>query len=267
MNLPRLLLLPLLCAVPSCTISFGTENHSAERQENFAFDPQNALRLRVEDRNGSIEVRHGGPRIDAEVLFRATAADPETARDRVDRAEFTAHHEGDTLVLRVTHPDEERHVGARLTLQVPAGMRLDLDTSNAKIRVRDPYANVVASTSNGSIDVDCAGGPAQLASSNGSVTLRGTPTSFDVTTSNASIHLDLDGDFAGDGSARTSNGSISLELGGLLHSGLSTKTSNGKVSVDESLRAPSSFRGAGSSAHNVDLHTSNASISVRQRGS
>lgn len=252
---PSVLALPVLLFTSSCVIAIGDgarEQAREERHATFALD--GAATVRVEGRNGSLRVvQGGGGEIDCEALLTAWADTRLEAEDELAAMAVVAERSGSVLRIHVDIPPGLHRWAAAMNLRVPAGIALDLDTSNGRIVVEDPFPTVRADTSNAAVEVRCAG-RAELATSNGSVALSGPVADFDIHTSNASVTVDLIGDWSGRGEVRTSNGAIALSCSGRLRAAATASTSNGRIRGVENLR-----REAGGF---LVLRTSNADITL-----
>ncbi|MBL7008295.1 MAG: hypothetical protein ISR76_04805 [Planctomycetes bacterium] len=258
MERPSLFALLALLFTPSCVLVIGDWDHArAQVERDDQFDADGVSRLRVECRNGSIQVARGGEDIACHAKLTATARDAEGAERLAAEMFVTAERSGDLLRIYVDAPAEARNWSAAMRLSVPAGLALDLDTSNGRVVVEDSFSSIRAETSNASIQVLCDG-DAELETSNASVRLAGTPRTFDIRTSNASAAVELAGDWSGRGKVRTSNGSITIDCAGRLRCATAASTSNGSVHGVRDLRGEP---GVG----DLVLRTSNASIRVNEQ--
>ncbi len=258
MERPSLLALLALLFTPSCVIVIGDwDRESARVERDYQFQADGVSRLRVECRNGSIRVAQGGPEIDCLAKLTASSVDYDEANRLASAMAVRSERSGDLLRLFVEVPEDATGWSASMSLKVPAGLALDLDTSNGRIVVADTFSTIRADTSNASIQVHCDG-DAELDTSNGSVRLVGLPETFDIHTSNASATVDLSGDWNGYGQVKTSNGGITINCAGKLRCATSTTTSNG------SIRGARDLRGEPEVGELV-LRTSNASIRVNEQ--
>ena len=257
MERPSLFALLALLFTPSCVIVIGDfDRESARVQRSAEFDTQGASTLRVECRNGSITVAQGGPTVEVDATLTVNGPDRAEANRMADQLELRSHREDDVLRVFVDVPDDASGWSATMQLRVPAGMALDLDSSNGKIVLQDSFPSVRAETSNGTIIARCDG-EAWLDTSNGRVQLIGAPQSFWIDTSNAGVTVDLAGDWNGKGEVRTSNGPIRLNCSGRVRCATTARTSNGPVTGVRDLRGEP---GVGE----LTLRTSNASITVSE---
>lgn len=110
--------------------------------------------------------------------------------------------------------DEE--VSFRYTVRVPAGVRVDLRTTNGNVGVRGAGSEVVASTTNGNVGAESAGGPVTAHTTNGDVNVRmgsvGGATDLDFSTTNGSVYVTIPESLGAQVSLATTNGSVSSEF-------------------------------------------------------
>lgn len=158
--------------------------------------------------------------------------------------------------------------------------RLDLETSNGAIAVRDPDGDVKARTSNGRIGVTGGSGSLALSTSNGAIEIQDLRASgLVVETSNGRIAFT--GALAPGSRSQltTSNGRVTLTLPPDLSASVDLKTSNGAIDVgyplttqpvDGNTNARSSVRGTiGSEAGTgtqIVVRTSNGAITIARQG-
>ncbi len=258
MERPSLLALLALLFTPSCVIVIGDwDRESAKITRVDQFEVDGASKLRVECRNGSIRVAQGGGQVECQTDLTASADSREEANHLVEEMFVTSERKGELLRIYVDVPPAADGWSASMQLQVPAGLALDLDTSNGRIVVEDSFSSVRADTSNGSINVRCDG-VAELETSNGSVKLAGMPERFDIHTSNASATVNLAGDWNGEGKIKTSNGSITVNCAGQVRCATTSSTSNGSIKGVRDLRGEPDVG-------ELVLRTSNASIRVHEQ--
>jgi DUF4097 and DUF4098 domain-containing protein YvlB len=216
------------------------------RDFHFSFPMKPGGRLFVNSFNGSVEISvWDQDNIDISGTKYAPTA------DQADALKVDVDHAPDSVSVRVERQYEwHGSRGVRFTIKVPRNTVLD---------------RIV--TSNGSIDVSDASGPARLKSSNGGIRVEKFHGSLDAETSNASV--DLEG-IEGDVVAHSSNGRIRAEG---VHGSLDADTSNNSVTAavesgDRPVRVetrngsidltlPAGFTGG------VRAHTNNNGITLR----
>lgn len=107
-------------------------------------------------------------------------------------------------------------VGFTFTVRVPAGVRVDLRTTNGDLVVRGAGSDVVARTTNGNVHAETAGGPVVAYTTNGNLTARmttvGDARDLDFTTTNGSVSVTLPESIGAEVSLSTTNGSVSSEF-------------------------------------------------------
>lgn len=149
--------------------------------------------------------------------------------------------------------NENNDVSVHFQVRVPEGVRVDLNTVNGGIEVRDVTTEVRAQTVNGGITARSAGGPVRARTTNGSITVAmgslGNADDLDYQTVNGSITLELPSNFGAE-----------LELG----------TVNGRVSTDFPITisgtlSPRRLRGTiGDGRTRLRASTVNGSVSLRK---
>jgi hypothetical protein len=171
-----------------------------------------------------------------------------------------ANLEGTTLVLGDGCPSFNIlflggcQVDFRVT--VPAGVSIDLDSSNGDLVVEGITGGVVLRTSNGDVDLDRLTGEVDVRTSNGSIIGRGLESpSVDADTSNGRISLIFDAP-PDRVVAETSNGNIDLEVPATPYR-IDANTSNGDIDLDV-VSDPDAAR-------TIEVKSSNGDIDIRRR--
>lgn len=144
---------------------------------------------------------------------------------------------------------------------VPAGLELQLETSNGVIEVRGGVRTLTATTSNGAINaIDTLAGKLTLETSNGGIEVRGARGEVNANTSNGRIRLER---VEGQVRLETSNNGITLDRVTLpTESSNEVTTSNGSIEVI-GLNAPNGLRVEGSTS-NGRLNLEMPGFSVQQ---
>jgi hypothetical protein len=244
--------------------------------------------LRVDTRNGSIEVRRADvPEVRITARLRART------EDRLRGTRIVAGRETDgTLYVGVRWAYERRYgnEGCSFEILVPeaSGLRLetsnapirvagtsgtaDLDTSNGEIVAEDHAGELQARTSNGPIRLRRVGGDVVARTSNGPIEVVEASGPVEADTSNARVVIRLDDAATGPIRAATSNGRIDLDVGAGFRGDLRIETSNGRIRVDpdRGVRLLSMSRDAaririGEPGPLSTAVTSNGSVSIRIR--
>src|SRR5271157_3293830 len=219
------LFLPAVAAVlfflAACNIEdFSGERYSRDFHYSFSLKPNG--RLTVESFNGSVEVS-GWDQNTVDISGVKYGPSQEAA----DTLKIDIADSPEEISVRAVRPSDHRgSLGARFTIKIPRGARLDrIVTSNGAIRTID------------------GAGPARLRTSNGSIHVQDLAGSLDAQTSNSSVELL---NVAGDATVRSSNGHIRADgLTGSLDANTSNSGINAKI---------------GEAAKSVRLDTSNGSV-------
>lgn len=213
-----------------CDAAFTAEDVLSQTFETPA-SPQ----VVVETFNGSIDVQAGGAdEVSVEVTRRGSGATQAEAEADIQNVEVTMAQEGDTIRIvarRVDSPFSIGNSGASMTLVVPAGTALDLQSSNGEIVADGVTGDIRMRTSNGAIEVRGGAGSLDLETSNGAIRIEASAAAVDAHTSNGRIEFEgslVEGDQVFD----TSNGSIELTLPADLGFNLDAETSNGEITTD-----------------------------------
>lgn len=163
--------------------------------------------------------------------------------------------------------------GVGYVISVPAGINLDLNTSNGKISVSGQgLADLTARSSNGSVLVDNAGtGQLIVRTSNSLVRIDGWRGDVDCITSNGAIHAYLGLVERGNYTLTTSNGAINLVVDKSSRFNFQGSTSNAAISSNltglwsippAGKSFSGSYNGGGAT---ISASTSNSSISIQHR--
>lgn len=178
------------------------------------------------------------------------------------------------LAVVVTAPSDPRNYGADFEIGLPAGIALNLHTSNAAVSVAGARAGITARSSNGAVSLIGTAGPADLTTSNGTVVVAVHTGSITIGTSNGAVECDLALlDPTGHCRIETSNGRVTLRLPADVSARFELTTSNADVTVAAGFGSVSYTRsertrksGAiGSGAAELTITTSNGDIIVQPR--
>ncbi len=251
-------LLLLVLTLSSC-------DEMLRKEEEFAFDinPEslNSTLLDIDSRNGYIEVspwERDYFRIEGKKYIQGTG----NLEDELGKVQIKYKEIGSTTRIYVDFPESSNifkmgSYGANLNISVPLKVlntvnRIDLDTSNGSIALKECNGSVIADTSNGRVIIENCTGDFKLKSSNGSITINQLKGQIDADTSNGSIKIE-DCFLSGFNNAfNTSNGSITGNFTPSLSGNMTFDTSNGRID----LKIPQN------SNLNFSAKTSNASVSI-----
>jgi hypothetical protein len=273
------LLLPALGAaligLSACDIEdWGGNFQRFEKDFHYSYALKSDGSVTIESFNGSVEIS-GWDQNTVDISGVKYGPTQEAA----DTLKIDITDTPEEISVRAVRPSDRRgNLGARFTITIPRGARLDrivtsngairtldgagparLRTSNGSIRVRDLAGSLDAQTSNSSVELLNVAGDAIVRSSNGHIRAEGLRGSLDANTSNSGIEAKI-GEAAKSVRLDTSNGSVDLSLPASFSSDLRVSTSNSSITV----RIPRE-----PNAHLV-AHTSNSSITsdfdIRMQG-
>lgn len=243
------------CALSSCVFVLN-DNERAYETRNYTFDGSGVKLVEVYTYNGSLALdvnRTNATEVNCDARFYATGKTEQIAQDRLIEMTVIGSREADTLRLEVPKHSVlgTSNVGARLKLELPAGVRVNLRTSNGNVDFASPFDQPIVRTSNGNVNLRAASGPIKVTTSNGRVDVQdwdapgvveikssnggidylGGSLDFELVTSNGPVHLELPAGWNGKGYVHSSNGNVHIQSKGRLHADMSASTSNGRVSV------------------------------------
>jgi hypothetical protein len=248
-------------------------------------------KLEVRTQNGKVDIAADPAR--ADTLITATVR--ATTRERLEAVTIVASEESPGVLVIVVEwpaPGRQNREGCDFEIRVPsAAAGVTVRTSNGSVTLAGAGGLADVGTSNGAIVLSRHAGTAKLRTSNGRITATGVSGEIDADTSNGrivmagvagpvkadtsngSVEIDLAEGFRGPVEIDTSNGSVTLGVPTSANASVAVRTSNGSVS--------STFSGAGSvrtsrgrgtitigtgasdAAGEIEISTSNGSVSVR----
>ena len=244
--------------------TLGCDHHRVEESatEDFRFDSGAITRIEVRIDDGRIAVEPSDAIELIEVNFhnRARAADRDGARSLLDAIRVEAVEDGDTLRVRARVPGasivsfggDSRTHRTDVTLRIPEGMALDLQTRDGRIQLERISGDIKAETGDGRIRLDTVKGTLKLRTGDGSVI--GTELTGAVDAASGDGRIQLEGSFdalravTGDGSIRitsrgarkltkdwnirTSDGSIELTLPASISARIEATSADGRIVND-----------------------------------
>lgn len=276
--LPRLAALALLAPLAGCIPVDSLSAPSVERTETHRFrvDPHSVADIHL--RGGSITTEPGPAGTLVVSLKARVRADSEQEADAILREYGIAVVQDGGRVTVDVHPRagdwslwQRRHVQVSARLEVPADLRLILETSGGSIVARGPREDALdARTSGGSITADGGRGEMSLATSGGSIRVGQVLSRLDARTSGGSVAVDQIGRSADRVALRTSGGSIRVGVDPDAALTLDAGTSGGTVQVRDLDFAGLSDRSRFSGTINggggqLLAHTSGGSVSITAR--
>ncbi len=180
--------------------------------------------------------------------------------------------DGGVWSLKVKTPDITKPLGALFDAKAPSNTRLNIQSSNGKVKVSGFSAGVTISTSNGQVVLTGTSGDASVNTSNASVLVQVHNGGITIQTSNGEIECDL-ASLPATRSAylTTSNGRVTLRLPPDVSATIEATTSAGTVVVtgyqleyQEQTRNRIRAR-IGSGASPIKVVTSNGDIVISAR--
>ncbi len=139
--------------------------------------------------------------------------------------------------LRTSGPEDHDDWAVALRVRAPNGGRIDIDTHNGPVAIRDIDATIVARLRNGPLSLDDVGGDIDVTTVNGPISIHDGSGTMKVRASNGPLSVEFQGDrFNGTLDASTKNGPLSITVPRGYGSGVVVETSG---------RGPISCRGAG----------------------
>ncbi len=243
------------CALTSCVFVLN-ENEKAYETRNYTFDGNGVKLIEVYTYNGSLVLdvnQSNATEVNCDARFYATGKTEMIAQDRLREMTVIGSRDADTLRLEVPKHSVlgTSNVGARLKLDLPKGVRVDLRTSNGNVEFEAAFDQPIVRTSNGNVKLRAASGPIKVRTSNGRVDIQdwdapgavevkssnggidylGGSMDFELVTSNGPVFLELPAGWNGKGYVHSSNGNVHIQSKGRLNADMSASTSNGRVSV------------------------------------
>jgi hypothetical protein len=167
--------------------------------------------------------------------------------------------------------ENRRDVKVRFTVQVPEGVRLEAETVNGEMSVRDVTADVDASTVNGGVEVMNVGGEVRASTVNGRVEVSTRNGPVTATTVNGDVDVKMAA-IAGSEPMKftTVNGRVRVEMPESMDADVEMETMHGSISSDYPVQLSGRFgprhaRGTiGRGGRRIELETLNGSVELRK---
>jgi DUF4097 and DUF4098 domain-containing protein YvlB len=144
-------------------------------------------------------------------------------------------------------------VSVNFTVRVPAGVRVDVSTTNGELSVTGVTSEVVAHTTNGDVRAESSGGPVSARTTNGNITARmrelGDARDLDFATTNGSVIVEVPASLGAEVDMATTNGHVASDF---------SMTLSGRVNPRR-LRAT-----IGDGSRRLRLHTTNGNVELRK---
>ncbi|HEX6738933.1 MAG TPA: DUF4097 family beta strand repeat-containing protein [Vicinamibacteria bacterium] len=170
--------------------------------------------FRLENTNGLVEVHTWSqPQVKIE-------AEKAGSRWMVENTRIEIRGQGDRVAVETRQPKGPWFFGSSgrvdYHVTVPEGVRLEIETTNGRVRIEGASGLVRAATTNGGVEVQDAAGVVEASTTNGGVQVafRSSPTggSSRISTTNGSVTLELPADASGAFEASTVNGGIRTDF-------------------------------------------------------
>jgi DUF4097 and DUF4098 domain-containing protein YvlB len=274
---PTLLAGLLILALAACDefFDFDFGNYRYRFSDSYEADLDGVDRVSITIVNGYIDVKTWEVEsVDIEVEERIKAPDEERAEEIAKDVRLDGHRIGSELRIEIDYGDSyhlRRNYACNIDVKVPAGVELELETTNGRIDVARMDKDVRAGTTNGSVHLDGCRGGAVLTSTNGKVSCGQVEGRLSASTTNGSIEIE---GASGDVDASTTNGGISLEIDKDAGCTISASTTNGHVEDDlpssrfdaEYNRRHTTLKGRYLDGRNrIELRTTNGGIRISER--
>jgi hypothetical protein len=137
----------------------------------------------------------------------------------------------------------------QVTVQLPRGVKVQAQSGNGDVSVRDASDQVVAASGNGKVRVSGSGGEVRASSGNGEVTVEGAHGPVDASTGNGDVTIATS---TGPVTAHSGNGNLVISMDALQgRESMDFTTGNGRIS----LTVPDDF------AADLEASTGNGSVS------
>jgi hypothetical protein len=255
-----------------------TSPATSTREDTFTVS--DGASLVVNSFNGQIQVQGGaGNQVDVQATLRDTS-----------RLRYEAVQNGNQVTVTVVKTGGWWFFGteakADINVTVPAGISINLKTSNGDVGVNGAIGGGVLKTSNGSVllenvkgsfdgstsngrvEVTAMDGSGLFKTSNGRIDVQGLTGDCNASTSNGSISFSGEMKAGGQNRLTTSNGSVNVKLNGTPSVSLDASTSNGKVTsllpILATKTETNSLAGTiGAGEAKLFIRTSNGSVTIQ----
>jgi len=251
----------LFAVVLLCGLAYGDE---WKREYNVGTKPE----LKVDTNDARIEVRRGGPAIQARVITEGYSIGPGGVHvyDRQD---------GNSISLDVRIPSGPhisfRNRYVRVEISVPQNTKLDLHSGDGSLVVSGIDAPAYLSTGDGRVEVSDFSGPLKAKTGDGSMRISGRFDDLNLSTGDGRIECEVQtgSKMSGRWVIRTDDGSLSLRLPPNFAAELEARTGDGRVRVHMPITMKSSssdqnhVRGTLNGGGNLlDIQTGDGSVEI-----
>ena len=268
-----IVLLPLFLYACSST-DITDDDGRAEKTETEDFASSGIERVEVRTENGSIEVSAWDEN-SIHVVFEmwATGLDKQDAENNLDDIDISiSDTDSDVIYIDVDFPNREGiEYGCDVSVELPASLSMDLESSNGNIIVLKSKGGIECFTSNGDIRTEDTEGDAELKTSNGKVIVENHYGGLEGRTSNGEIDVDIILPESGRCILNTSNGFIDLSIPKDTSAEIQASTTNGGIEISGlditiiTMRETEFEGRMGDGSGSIDLETTNGSIFIKAR--
>lgn len=213
-------------------ISAGNTRYTETVEKRFT--PSGSPTLHVSTFDGSVEVT-AWDRPEVVVTIEKVAAD----KAATERMVVNTTQDGDRITVEVREPREggvHWNVGpfsAHVSVSMPAHARVEAETGDGRVAVRDITGDLKVRTGDGSIRLEHVNGEIDAASGDGSVDIDGAVSTLKVRSGDGRMHLRTTSAAAtGDWEVATGDGTVVLEVPDSFGAELDALTGDGRVRVE-----------------------------------
>lgn len=219
-------------AVACVDISAGEARYIDTVEKRFTVTGTPTVKLGTFD--GSLDVRTW-ERQEVLVVIEKHAADKQSA----DRMVVDASQDGDLVTVDVREQRDGGFrltmgsFGTRITVTLPVQARLEANTGDGRVSVRDLAGDVTVHTGDGSISLEHVSGAVNAVSGDGSIEIDGSMSSLTAKSGDGRVRVHASGTGPrGDWDVATGDGSVVLEVPDGFGAELDAATGDGRVKVD-----------------------------------
>ncbi len=267
-----LLLLAVLGGGATVHAGWGDKRYKFD--DSFEADLDGIEIINLTIKNGSIQVEtvEGTGRIEIDMKEDVRKSSRDDAEKLAGQVKMEGERAGNRLFLELDYGDlrkkDRDRYSCSVEIRLPSDVELHLETTNGSIRVAEMGKDIVATTTNGSIEIAGCKGEARLRTTNGSVKVGKVEKGLDAYTTNGNIRI---AGVGGDVIGRTTNGSITFHVESESNFRIEASTTNGKVKDSLSggvftatyNKRHTKMEGVyGSAKHKVSLETTNGSVKL-----
>lgn len=183
------------------------------------FDTPDPISARINNPSGSVSV-HAGSAGTTTVDVSSSGRD-EAANTRVD------YRNGTLRVEVPRHRDWGRSPDIDITVELPAGSSIQVDTSSADVELTGTVGEVQVTTASGDVELDEATGSVRVQTASGEVEVDLAQAGVSITTASGDIRLDEAG---GHTTVETASGDVGIDR---VAGDLQVRAASGDIRVDD----------------------------------